>query len=264
LADELQTSGRFDAARLGRESRRRLAKAGAADGHSAALIGAGSAAVTVGGIFMAVTTLEPSKTPKSVWVNAWFDVGFGFLVAGLIIVAFGLYLNFGKREPESKEEAEAQSVSAAGGPGVQPQEPLLSVRILSDSQFEGRGPSAMIAAVHISVDNITDRKIRVVGCEFSYDNEGRLSWEQYVTDEQRKDFRDELERREEMQMYGPSLQLPAWIDAHSRISGWIMKSVTRNLAGGTPACTVFIVDDLGNSYEARLPGHEPGTYPAKS
>src|SRR6266571_2774871 len=114
LANELQPSGRFDAARLGRESRRRLAKAGASDRHSGALIAAGSVMVTVGGIFMAVTALEPSKTPISIWVNVWFDVGFGFLVAGLIIVAFGLYLNFRKQKPESSEEAEPQPVPAAG------------------------------------------------------------------------------------------------------------------------------------------------------
>jgi hypothetical protein len=56
LANE-EPSGRADAARLGRESRRRLAK-GAADSHSLALIGAGTVMVTVGGIFMVVTALE--------------------------------------------------------------------------------------------------------------------------------------------------------------------------------------------------------------
>ena len=253
MANE-QPSGQSDAARLGRESRRRLAKAGAADSHSSALIGAGAVMVTVGGVFMAVA-------PRSVWSNVWFDAGFGFLVVGLIVAAVGLYFNFRKPRPKSSKGTELQPVPKTGVPGVQSQEGPLAVRIL-DSDFEGHGSSAMFAAIHISVDNTTDRKIRVVGYDFNYENGRRLSWEHYANDEQRKDFQDK--RRAKMQEYGPSLQLPAWIDAHSHVSWWILESVTRTPAGGTPACTVFIFDDFGNSYEAKIAGQEPQAYPAKN
>ena len=38
----------------------------------------------------------------------------------------------------------------------------------------------------------------------------------------------------------------------------------RTHAGGTPACTVLVVDDLGNSYEAKLAAQEPQIYTAKN
>ena len=66
-----------------------------------------------------------------------------------------------------------------------------------------------------------------------------------------------------MQVYGLSLQLPAWIDAYGHLSRWILKSVTRNLDGAPPPCTVVIFDDLGNSYEARFAVQEPRSYPAQ-
>jgi hypothetical protein len=50
--------------------------------------------VTAGGVFMAVTALEPSETPHSVWANAWFDVGFGFVILGLLVAAAGSYFHF--------------------------------------------------------------------------------------------------------------------------------------------------------------------------
>ena len=240
MANELQPNGRSNTARLGRKSRPRRSRAGVADSRPMVLIGTGGVMVTAGGVLMAVT-------PKHAWVNVWSDTGSGLLVLGLTVAMLGLYLHFRKPRRESPEEVE----------------PQLSVDILSDSQIEGRGASAMIAAIHVSIENRTDRRIRIVGCEFRSDSGGRPSWEQYATDQEREGFRAELERLENAQTYGPSLQLPAWVNAHDRISGWILKSVTRTPAGGTPACTIVIADDPGNSYEAKLPSGEPRSYPAK-
>lgn len=73
---------------------------GVADRHSGTLLGAGTVVVAVGGIFMGVTAAEPTKTPRPVWANDWFDVGFSCVILGLLIVAVGVYLHFRKDAPE--------------------------------------------------------------------------------------------------------------------------------------------------------------------
>jgi hypothetical protein len=225
-------------------------------------MGAGAVMVTAGGVFMAVTGFEPSKFPRSVWANAWFDLGFGFLIAGLLIVALGLYIHFRKRGSGESEGVESKSIHQKVGGRSESRKPPLRVRIIPDSIFEGREATAIIGAIHISLENMTDRRIRVVSCEFSYDHKGNFSWEHDATDQERKEFQDELKRRQEIQMYGPSLQLPTWIEGGDHLSRWTLESVTRNPAGGIPSCTIIIVDGQGNRYEAKFHPQGPRTYPA--
>jgi hypothetical protein len=91
--------------------------------------------VTAGGVFMAVTALEPSKTSPSVWANAWFDIGFGFVILGLLVAAAGFYFHFrrerlpltaagnGESQPTAAQERkqrprEREDGSSPGAPTV--------------------------------------------------------------------------------------------------------------------------------------------------
>jgi hypothetical protein len=60
----------------------------------------------VGGIFMTVTGLEPTKTPGTVWANSWFDLGFAFVILGLVATGVGVVLHFRKEvQPTSAPPA---------------------------------------------------------------------------------------------------------------------------------------------------------------
>lgn len=67
---------------------------GMASPHAGVLIGASAAVAAVGGSFMAVTASEPSKAPRSIWANIWFDLGFSLVILGLGVLAIALFLHF--------------------------------------------------------------------------------------------------------------------------------------------------------------------------
>jgi hypothetical protein len=71
-----------------------------ADKHTAAIWTAGGALIAAGGIFMAVTGFEPTEKPRSVWANTWFDLGFAFVILGLLVTVMGVGLHF-RKEVES-------------------------------------------------------------------------------------------------------------------------------------------------------------------
>ncbi len=70
---------------------------GMASPHTGPLIAASAVLAAVGGSFMAVTASEPSKAPRSVLANGWFDFGLAFVILGLVILAIGLFLHFRNR-----------------------------------------------------------------------------------------------------------------------------------------------------------------------
>lgn len=232
----------------------------AADRHSATLLTAGGVAVTVGGVFMAVTALEPSKTPRSIWANAWFATGFGCLAVGVMLALLGLYLHFRRPKPTSPapEATEPAPVTAAVRLG--PPLPPLVVKILPDSRFEGWQQSIMIAILHVEVENTTDKDILIDGYEFTYDTEGRPLWDHQGTNDEQISVLQEINRRDQSQEHGQPLQKFRRIAARNRISGWFLRPVPRSLAGGTPECTVVVRDDIGNRYPAKMPRQEPRTY----
>ena len=86
---------------------------GMADKHTGALWAAGAALIAGGGIFMAVTGFEPTKTPETVWANSWFDLGFAFVILGLVITGVGVVVHF-RREVQSGSVPAA--VDSADGP----------------------------------------------------------------------------------------------------------------------------------------------------
>ncbi len=65
-----------------------------------------------GGIFMTVTGMEPTKTPGTVFANSWFDLGFAFVILGLLVTGIGVVLHF-RREVQPRSAPPA--VSAADG-----------------------------------------------------------------------------------------------------------------------------------------------------
>ena len=96
-----------------------------ADRHTAAFWAGGAAFIAGGGIFMAVTGFEPTKTPGTVWANSWFDLGFAFVILGLIVTGIGVVLHFRREvQPGSAPPAvnTAASPPAAIPPAVNPAE----------------------------------------------------------------------------------------------------------------------------------------------
>jgi hypothetical protein len=227
--------------------------------HSMALLAAGGVMVTAGGGLMAVTAVEPSKTPRSIWANAWFGIGFTCVIISLMLMLVGLYLNFRKNKRASAGERVTCSVPlpATNTPGTQL--PPLLVRIPADWTFESY-LFARIAALPVEIENMTSRSILIDRYEFISDDEGRPQWHHQATYKDRRSVLDEIERRDLSQEYGQPLRSFTRIPAHCRITGWLLEPVSRNPAGGTPECTVVVIDDFGNRYLATLPRQEPRTF----
>ena len=154
------------------------------DTHSGALLGTAAVTVGAGGAFMLVTGLEPSKT-HSIWMNASFDTGLALVILGLAVARLGLYANF--RKLRTGTSAADAAKPAQVPPTDKPRRPLppLEVKILPNSGFERWGQSVRIAALHVEVKNTTGKDILVNDYEFSYDTQGRPTWEQQATDDER-------------------------------------------------------------------------------
>ena len=316
-----------------------------ADRHTAAFWAGGAAFIAGGGIFMAVTGFEPTKTPGTVWANSWFDLGFAFVILGLIVTGIGVVLHF-RREVKSAAapaainqtewiatcddsgefpneamifnlrhrfqnmgarqafglfrcmvtDPDGIAVEATGTrsyyqyvdpifPGARPvrpglyrfgwqgqksngewvnitsgehevKGPKLIITILDDSQFENWQYVALIAALHVQVENTTDTSIRVGGYAHTSDPKEGLPWDINATVEEIMSVRREITRRDETQHYGQPLRNFARIPAHETISGWFLVAVNRPPAGGTPTITVIVKDDLANEYRVTLPARE--------
>jgi hypothetical protein len=79
------------------------------DRHSATLEGASVVLVTAGGVFIAVTALEPTKSPHPVWGNGWFDAAFALVIFGLLIGLIGFYHHFHHERLVSRRAARSDS-----------------------------------------------------------------------------------------------------------------------------------------------------------
>jgi len=228
---------------------------GGADSHSSALLGAGGVMVAAGAAFMA---LAPSKATKSFWANSWFDVGFACLIIGLILAARGFYLNYRRQKPAPTVVTETKLVMKTAR--LRSPRPPLVVQILPDSGFERWNHSAMIATLQVAIENTTSKDILIDGYEFTYGRAGQLAWDHQATDDEQISTLQEIKRREQSLDHSQSLRELRRISAGDRISRRLLKSIPRNPAGGTPECTVAIIDDVGNKYTAKLSGQEPRTY----
>jgi hypothetical protein len=230
------------------------------DRRSAALIAAGSVTATVGGAFITVTALEPGMPLRLIWLNAWFDIGFVCVITGLILAALGLYLNFRRQERTSTAAKATELGPGATACGHRSPLPPLVVKILADSRFESWRNSAMIAALHVEIENTTDKDILIDGYEFTCDNEGQPLWDHGASHDERISVLQEIKRRDKSQEHGQPLQNFSRIASRNRISGWLLMPVSRNPGGGAPGCTIAVRDVLGNRYLAKLPRQEPRTY----
>jgi hypothetical protein len=230
------------------------------DKRSAALIATGGVTATVGGAFILVTTPAPGGPPRPMWANAWFDIGFAGSIAGLVLAALGLYLIFRRqdRTRPGTRAVEPDPAPAPGGPGSA--FPPLVVKILPDSRFVSWQKTAMIAALHVEIENTTTRDIVIDGYEFTCDNEGQPLWDHQTSADERISLLREIKRRDDSGEHGPRLRDITRIASRNRISGWLLMPVSRDSGGGTPGCTVAVRDVPGNRYLAKLPRQEPRTY----
>ena len=226
--------------------------------HSSVLLAAAAVIVAAGAAFM---TISPGKSQASVWANDWFCAGFSCLILGLAMGALGLIAHFRRRRPKAPAPVAEKAGHARPAHDQDQTSPPLAVRIRTDSRFEPLG-QCRVAAMHVEAENTTDRDIPIAGFEFSCDSEGQPHWDRQVTNDQRMQVAQEITRRQNDQVYGPSLEDIRLIPARSSVSGWYLVPVSRNPAGGTPECTLIVEDDMGNKYLARLPRREPRTYEA--
>ena len=137
--------------------------------------------------------------------------------------------------------------------------PALVVEIV-DQDFEDWRHLVLIAALRVKITHTTERMIRVGSYGFTHDPEGRSGWHTHVTADEDLEIARELHARKERQHYGVPLRNYATVPAHESVLGWVVEAVTRDPAGGTPRCTVFVRDKVGNSYQATLARQEPQTY----
>lgn len=130
------------------------------------------------------------------------------------------------------------------------------VTILEDSRFENWKYIALIVALHVQVENTTNAPILVGGYAYISSGGEGAAWDHQATGEEIMSVRREIGRRDETQQYGQPLRNFARIGAGQTISGWFLIPVNRPPAGGTPACTVIVKDDVSNEYRATLPARE--------
>jgi hypothetical protein len=217
--------------------------------------------VTVGGAFMAVAALEPSKTPRPVWANGWFDLGFAFVILGLLIAAIGLFLHFRRERPPSPAGKPAVPAEIPGTPAA----PLV-VKIKGEPRWEAWRHIVLLLAANTEVTNTTDGPILVAGYGFTYDAPGGQLWQVGLDGEAVHAIDREVYARQNdvPYRYGAPLQARE-IPAHATVSGWRVWAVTRQARGGTPRCTVVVTDDVGNQYTAVIPAQKPRrVYPSSS
>jgi hypothetical protein len=142
---------------------------------------------------------------------------------------------------------------------VKPPPPLI-VTILDDSQFENWKYIALIAALHVQVENTTDMPIVVGGYAWTSPADGELQWDHHATGDEILSVQREIARRDESQQHGQPLRHYSRIGPHQSISGWFLVPVTRKARGGTPACTIIVRDSVGNEYRTTFPARSPQVY----
>jgi hypothetical protein len=128
--------------------------------------------------------------------------------------------------------------------------PKLIVTILEDSRFENFRRLALIAILHVQVENTSDAPIEVTG----YPNEvdGTPNWGTLLARDERTSVTGEAFRREEDQQYGQPLRMFRRIAPHQVISGWYLIPVHLPPGGGTPVVTVIARDGADNEYRSAL------------
>ena len=97
--------------------------------------------------------------------------------------------------------------------GTHQVKPTLVVTILEDSQFENWKYIALIAALHIQVENTTNAQILVGGYAYTGGADQQQKWEGQESGEEIMYIRREINRREETQHYGQPLRNFARIGA---------------------------------------------------
>lgn len=202
--------------------------------------------VTAGGVFMAVTAFEPSKTPHSVWANAWFDVGFGFVILGLLIGAAGFYLHF-RRE----RQAEPIPVSPA-----KPSATYEALKLeLEDARWTLWRRAAWLTDIQVRITNTApNRVIKLIS--FELESDPGTSWDERprLTQEQVDALFHEMERH--LEAYGPAHLHQMDPQPGDSKLGWLASHAYLPYPArkGKPYCEFTVTDDEGETYTLPIPG----------
>ena len=271
-----------------------------ADKHSAAFWAGGAALIAGGGIFMAVTGFEPTKTPGTVWANSWFDLGFAFVILGLVITGVGVVMHFHREvqpgsappavsatngpptaTPAAADPEPAALPSAAQQPELASPEPALPEAVnagpllltVEDEVWDLWRRAGYICALLLKITNTTGRAITVINYGVGTDwQRGPADTPVQISHESQQSLRSEARARERSNHYGTPLpgasRQSSWlrrkprsvIPPNGHISGWMVTDCPRPRTGGTPRCTIKVTDALGNTYTKVIEQRDPQHY----
>jgi hypothetical protein len=136
--------------------------------------------------------------------------------------------------------------------------PSLVVSVLDDSQFRNFRRIALIAALHVQVENATDTAMDAIG--YIHDVDAGGYWATGLTADEKTSVDREIGRLDETQEYGLPVRYVRRIGPCQTASGWFLVPVKMVAAGGSPAVAVIVRDETGNQYRATLPERQPQTY----
>ena len=161
------------------------------------------------------------------------------------------------------EDAYARNVLRTVGPVYQFRHASLQDRLagplvvkIRDVQWENWRNIALIAALHVEITNTTDRAIRLGSFTLTTGNRSKPPWEHNASADELIAVEREIHARQVSLRYGPSLRNHDEIPAHDSVSGWLVKTATRDQRGGIPPCTVIVRDQIGKQYTATKSGRK--------
>lgn len=229
-----------------------------ADKHTAAFWTGGAALIAAGGIFIAVTALEPTKKPGTVWANSWFDLGFALVMLGLLVTIIGTVLHFIKEaEPTSAPPSVTLDESKLSRPPLTPPEPDRGTSPLKMAVVEEDWSlvedTLWAFGIAVKVENKTDQTILITDISFTNLDDGDRKTPLY---ERFQDIWPAV-TRETKHLFDVHLN-----DGYSGIFEdnilfspnqaevlWYIGEALSPEGGGRPRFTLTLKDSLGNSYD---------------
>jgi hypothetical protein len=229
-----------------------------ADKHTAAIWTGGGALIAAGGIFMAVTGFEPTKKPATVWTNSWFDLGFAFVILGLLITGVGVALHFRKEaEPDTtppvvNPDEFNPSLAPLPPPELGRETSPIKMAVV-DEDWSLIEDKLWAFAIAVQVENKTDETVLITDISFTNLDDGDRN---APVHERFQDIWPAVSR-ETKHLFDAHL-----IDGHSGIFEsnmlfkpnqpevlWYIGEALPPHGGGRPRFTFTLNDSLGNSYD---------------
>lgn len=229
-----------------------------AEKHTATAWTGGGALIAAGGIFMAVTGFEPTKKPGTVWANSWFDLGFAFVLLGMVITGIGIVLHFRKEAgpgstPPAVNSADFEPHHAPLPPVAHEREMTPLKMTMVDEDWSLVEDTLWAFAIAIKVENTTDKTILVADSTFTNLDDGDRNVPLYerfhdiwlVVKQETKHLFDAHLNDGYAGIFEPELLF----SPNQPEVLWYIGETLPPQGGGRPRFTFTLKDSLGNSYD---------------